>query len=280
MQVKILGWEVGQIAELVDEVNKNNNKSMLKVFGDFATHNQRGIYSVRNFYYALIREAKNNNSVREILAKNNIKLGYTSHFNECEEREILKSLLIDNGKSVRATCFMLAKGEKSKAIRYQNKYRNSLKHKPDFVKKLAEEITASGDKCRLNLGGKILTIPNQVDRNYLTESEIQSLFLGLVRLVKRSAEQEMEERQNYQMRLDNSRLMEVALDNKRKAVLIRELKAQNQRLKNLLNNSQKLRKVGSLGNQNYKYSLNLKMDKLRDYVSKLSKNEQKTSKKR
>lgn len=282
MQEKILGWSINEVAELVDAINSKKETNLLPIFGNFASHHKRNIYSVRNFYYRLIREAKCNNSVREILTKYDIKLGYTSHFCEREETALLKSILLDNGKSVRATCFMLAGGDKTMAIRYQNKYRNTLKNKPDFVKKLTAEITASGQKSRLNLGGKILTIPSQkTDRNYLSEKEIQSLFLGLVRLVKRSAEQELEDKQNYQLKLDNSRLMDVAIDNRKKSVLINELKAQNKILQSRLDLAIKKQQESEFEYQKISELLHEnKMEKLREFVSKLSDFKQKTSKKR
>ncbi len=282
MQERILGWNIRQVAELVGMVNHNQGKNLLNVFEDFGNKCGRKKYSVRNFYYGLIQEAESNAQVREILAKNNINLGYTSHFCEEDERECLLAILTDNGKSVRATCFELANGDKVRATRYQNKYRNSLKNKPDLIKNLAEEITKSGQKCRVDFGSNIIKLPSSVEeKNYITEDEIQSLFWGLVKLVKRSAEQELEDKQNYQMRVENSRLNEVLIDNKRKGVLIQELRTQNEALQSRLNFIEKEQRQNQA---NYQKINNLlrdnKMDRLREFMLKFNKTEQKTSKKR
>ena len=282
MQERILGWDISQVAKLIDMVNHNEGKNLLNIFEDFGNESGRKKYSVRNFYYGLIREAECNNNVREILAKNNINLGYTSHFCEEDERACLLAILTDNGKSVRATCFDLAKGDKVKATRYQNKYRNSLKNKPDLIQELSDKIIKSGQKSRIDSCSNIIKLPKlEEDKNYITEDEIQSLFWGLVKLVKRSAEQELEDRQNFQMRVENSRLNDVLLDNKRKGVLIQELRVQNEELKSRLNSIEEERR---LYDKNYKKINNLlrnnKMDKLREFVMKFYETEQKTSKKR
>lgn len=282
MQAKVLGWSLEQISELVSLVNEKGDKSLREVFDDYARKHKRNLYSVRNFYYFLIREAERNYKVRELLINNEIKLGYTNHFGKEEERTVLKTILIDNKKSVRATCLMLANGDKKLAIRYQNKYRNSLKSNAKVIRYLVEEIQDSGQKCRINSGGKILQIPRaKSNLNYVSEDEIRALFLGLVRMVKRSAEQELENKQNLQIKMEANKLNEIKIDNSKKMILIQELKAQNESLKTQLGKAQEeQQKSREMYQRINDFVRDNKMEKLRDFVSKLSKNEQKTSKKR
>lgn len=282
MQEKILGWDIEEIRELLDVVNKNCDKRMLDVFADFARKSGRKMYSVRNFYYNLLHEVTCSKRVQKLLQDNNIILKETNHFVVDDEIKLLKEILLDNGKSVRATCLSLANGEKAKAIRYQNKYRNLIKNKHEFVKSIANEILESGQKCRLDFDSKIIQLPlKKQKQNIITEEEIQSLFCGLVRLVKMSAEQELESRQNYQIKIENSKLGAVELDNKRKEVLINELREQNNLLRAELD---KVRNENNNYEQSYIKIQNLvkdnKMAKLRDFMLKFNNFEQKSSKER
>lgn len=282
MENKILGWTLAEIRELVQQTNSSDEKILLKVFQKFASKYNRNMYSVRNFYYNLLRAERENSRVRDLLMQNGIKLQKTNHFTEFDEENLLKTLLLDNGKSLRASCFELANGDKKLAIRYQNKYRNLLKNKVKLVEKITCEIEKSGQKCRVNLGGKILVLPVPQERkNYITDKEIQALFLGLVRMVKKSAEEQLVERQMQQMYLTNSRLAEVEISAKKKDVLIAELRAQNEAIKRELELTSELcNNYASKYQKIHEMLASNKLSKLRDFMSKLAKTEQKSTKKR
>ena len=282
MENRILGWDVEQIAKLCQMVNNCEGKNLLGVFGKFASEHGKNMYSVRNFYYNLIRAAADDASVRRVLDENGIVLKPTHQFSITEEKRLLKEVLIDTGMSIRAACLRLADGDKIKAVRYQNKYRYLLKNKPDLVREISCEIQNLGYKSRLDSDGKILVLPNQNnDKKYITDDEIQALFLGLVRMVKHSAEERLFEQQNLAQNLANAELQKVQLDAHRKQVLIQELQAQNEMLKSKLNlltqrsqnNQQHYQKIKDLVDNN-------KMTALREFVAKLTQNEQKTHKKR
>lgn len=198
----------------------------------------------------------------------------TNHFDIREERKILLSLLPNNGKSVRKTCFELNSGDEVLAIRMQNKYRNLLKNNPSLTREVYDELLANGQKCRINFADNIIKIPSETPAKLITEDEINSLFWGLVRLVKRSAENDLEIKQNMEIKLANTALQKTTLDVKRKEVLIRELEAQNkalsievkeykQQLKNTKKEAfEKYREVCDLLNSN-------QMSELRSFVSGL-----------
>lgn len=281
MENRILGWSVEQVAQLCEMVNSCSDKNLLGVFKNFANEHNKNMYSVRNFYYNLVRMAGADPRIKRVLDDNKIALKLTSHFSRNEELELLREVLIDNGKSVRSVCFELAKGDKITAIRYQNKYRNLLKSKPDLVQKISREIRDLGYKSRLDSDGKILVLHDKnEDKKYITDDEIQALFLGLVRMVKHSAEERLFEQQNIAQNQANAELQKVQLDARRKQVLIQELKAQNEMLKNKLqiltqdrqNEQAQYQKIKDLVDNN-------KMTALREFVSKLTQNEQKSSKK-
>ena len=70
----------------------------------------------------------------------------------------------------------------------------------------------------------------------ITEKEIQSLFWGLVRLVKRNAEEEIESTLKREAEFANTALQNSLIDLRRKEVLINELREQNKSLKMKLEN--------------------------------------------
>lgn len=281
MENRILGWDVEQIVKLCQMVNNCEGKNLLGVFGKFASEHGKNMYSVRNFYYNLIRTAADDASVRRVLDENGIVLKPIHHFSITEEERLLKEVLIDTGMSIRAACLRLADGDKIKAVRYQNKYRYLLKNKPDLVREISCEIQNLGYKSRLDSDGKILVLPNQNNnKKYITDDEIQALFLGLVRMIKHSAEERLFDQQNLAQNLANAELQKVQLDARRKQVLIQELHAQNEMLKSKLdlltqrsqNDQQHYQKIKNLVDNN-------KMAALREFVAKLTQNEQKTHKK-
>lgn len=283
MDNKILGWSIEEIAQLIDLTKNKNNKNLLDAFAAFSKVSSRNLYSIRNFYYKLIDLADKDKSVRENLSSHGIYLKKTSHFDTDSTREIMLSLLEDTGKSVRSECYRLANGDKTKAIRLQNKYRNMIKHDKKMVADVVEALTSQGKKVRIKCNNNILTIP-QKENPTITEGEINSLFWGLVRLVKRSAEQELEYRQNLEMKMANTRLQEVTLDVKKKEVLIKELREQNRALDNKLNEYKLLLATTHKDTMdNYQQLNNLlhsnQMAKLKQFVGNLVNFEAKSGKK-
>jgi len=278
---KIMGWNIDKVCALFACVNSKKQGKILSAFEEFAIQYNCGLFSVRNFYYKIIRLTKTDKCLRDSLTERGVVFKKTSRFSPSSERELLRALLVDNGLSVRATCLKLAKGDKILAMRYQNKYRNSVKYNSRLLEEVSQEIRDSGGRLRGYQSSKIIKMPTKSDtQNYITDAEIQSLFLGLVRLVKKSSEQALIDRQNYQFSLQNSRIEKAELDNKKMTALIKELREQNKALKEKLLKSQKreqnnlvyYQKINTLISEN-------KMAKLRDFVAELSKNEQKSNKK-
>ncbi|MBO5103195.1 MAG: hypothetical protein J6C13_03815 [Clostridia bacterium] len=236
----ILGWNIEEIKSLILAVKGNTNKNLLKVFEEYAKNTNRNTFSVRNFYYRLIEETNVNKDVSNILEKNGLlKLLKTNHFSESETEKLLYALLKDEGISVRRACRKLAKNDEKLSIRMQNKYRNALKTQPELVSKILEDLRSKNIKTRNVSSNNILELPKQTT-NTISQQEIQALFMGLVRLVKKSAQEEFECQLVDEVKSVNNQLQNSLIDLRRKEILVAELQEQNKilthKLKLLENN--------------------------------------------
>lgn len=233
-EIKVLGWSIAEIKKLMDMIENKGNASLLEVFDRHSSIFNRNSYSVRNFYYKLLKLYETDSEIANLLKENGVKNSAISfHFNENDTENLMKILLQNDGLSVRGACRKLANGDKKLMIRYQNKYRNTLKHNPQLVEKILTELRSQNVRVR-NFKNNISIMP--VKQEKITEKEIQSLFWGLVRLVKRNAEEEIENTLKREAEFANTALQNSLVDLRRKEVLIKELREQNKALKIKLEN--------------------------------------------
>lgn len=170
------------IEELVKEVKraKETGASLSSVFRFFAEKSGKASGSVRNAYYAAMKNAWLNESaelnenrepnenlsrkdgakdIKDIIgAKRDekkppeifrgLKVNKIVAFNECETDALVKKVLtgVTFGKSVRRAISEISDGEKE-ALRNQNKYRNTLKRDKPRVERLRKEIISEVGKC-------------------------------------------------------------------------------------------------------------------------------------
>ena len=168
---KINGYTEDEVKSLVDFVSagKRAGKTLSGLFASYAQKTGRAKGSVRNCYYALLRNT-GDKRVKQILSGKNLKAGKILPFSERETDEILRKILTEksHGVSIRRAVIKLAGGDDKLMLRYQNKYRNVLTKQPDRIEKilcecggenksddararLEEEINALYDKLAGNL---------------------------------------------------------------------------------------------------------------------------------
>ena len=148
-EIKIQGWGIAEIKKLMDMIANKGDASLLEVFDRHSRIFNRNSYSVRNFYYKLLKLYETDGKVARLLDENGIKNSTTSfHFNENDTEQLMKILLRNEGLSVRGACRKLARGDKKLMIRYQNKYRNTLKHNSQLVEKILTELRAENVRVR------------------------------------------------------------------------------------------------------------------------------------
>lgn len=170
-------WKDDEVKGLFKEVeiSKSRGEGLKNAFSRHAKNYGRARGSVRNYYYREVdRLASSPTRAKELEinlslhGKNPIK-----YFSKEEEGEFFDKIkgMTEGGMSVRRACLTLAEGDSERMLRYQNKYRAMQK----------------------------LSLPNNVikfskKKASITDGEIQALFSGLVRLVKRKEQEDAEER--------------------------------------------------------------------------------------
>lgn len=207
--------EVKSLFQYVEEV-KSNSEPLKNAFILHAKKYNRKPNSVRNYYYHevdnLASDAKRAEKLN-IDIKNHEK-NEINYFSQSEEDELMKKIenLVKEGSSVRKACLTLSNGDIDKMLRYQNKYRNYISKNKDASKNNIIKFTKRKNEI-------------------LTESDINSLFMGLVRLVKRTAVEELSGKMKEERESQNYLLRKALVDLNKKDKQIKELKEEFMQLK-------------------------------------------------
>jgi hypothetical protein len=165
-------WTKSQIEMLLEKTKAGNVR--MHAFAEVAKQTKRKPNSVRNYYY-------------KFLADNKAKV---SPFTTTEVNNILREIVLgtSRGESVRSICLRLANGDKSKMLRHQNKYRAVLRMQPQRIEDVKLELDRQGYLVKSPIAAprNVITMPARQTQK-ITDSDINNLFLGLMRLVKKQA---------------------------------------------------------------------------------------------
>lgn len=135
------GWQEEEIKLLFEAVQEasQSGRALRDVFAEVADSLRRKPNSIRNFYYARMRE------LPEVQQR---KAPFRT-FTQEELHSLLRNVLMARGKgeSVRACVTRLAQGDRARMLRYQNKYRSVLKNRPELLEAIAQELRAEGKPC-------------------------------------------------------------------------------------------------------------------------------------
>jgi len=179
-------WTRAQINLLVEKAKQGNIRT--SAFEEVAHKTNRKPNSVRNYYY-------------KHLAKEKAKF---LPFSAIEVKQMLREIVLgtSRGESVRSICLRLAGDDKTKMLRVQNKYRTILKNQPQKITATANELEVQGYLVKSPTASNIVTLPPRTDKNLtygqnlvrfadkkLSDTDINNLFLGLMRLIKKQAEE-------------------------------------------------------------------------------------------
>lgn len=215
-------WKNQEVKELFLEVEnvKANNKPLKDAFINHAKKYNRKPNSVRNYYYHeidnLSKDSKRLEKLKIDLSKH--EKSSIIYFSKEEESDLMKKIddMVSGGMSVRKACYTLSKGDVGQMLRYQNKYRN-------FLSK-----TNSANENNLD-GEKIIKFTKK--RTALTDNEIQSLFMGLVRLVKRNAIEEISDKVKVDFENANQELRKAIIELHNKEKEYKDLKSEFLKIK-------------------------------------------------
>lgn len=239
--------EIITLFETVAEFRKNK-KPLLSAFSAFAKQTGRNAQSIRNFYYAKLKEVESDKNLQNIFHINldNHKKTKQNFFTKEEYEKSMKQInsLTQKGYSVRKACLEIAGGDLKEMLRLQNKYRS-------------QDNTNN------------ITVMPQKKQSKLSDEEITSLFLGLVKIVKNNAKENASDELFLEIEHANNEL--------RKSIKIlaekeREVKILRKKFEILSNEKMKLNtQLQNLRTQNLELmqleSKPEKMQKLRKYLS-------------
>ena len=141
---KINGYTEEEAKALVEfvEQGKRAGKTLTALFAEYGSRNGRARGSVRNYYYALMKNEQADERIVKLLDGRELSVGKIRAFTEEEADEAIRSILQEKAKgmSVRKAIFSLAGGDDKLMLRLQNKYRNTLKKNPDKIASLSKEL--------------------------------------------------------------------------------------------------------------------------------------------
>lgn len=214
-----------KVATLFSYISQNSNMPLTSIFEKFSKKWKLSRDSVRNIYYQNFEKvSKDQNFCSECkIQSSNLKKSSIFIFDEKEKEWLIKNILlqISEGHSVRKACLTIAKGDATNMIRYLNKYRSILKKEPEYIDKISKkyEITykntfqeknqtrkiqkkdkgitilnpngeETGGNETISVEKKLIKMPEKPD--IISDKDIQSLFMGLVRLVKNNTIKEVD----------------------------------------------------------------------------------------
>ena len=200
---KINGYTEEEAKTLVKYVadGKKKGKTLTYLFESYGLQYGRAKGSVRNYYYALMKNEKGDERIVRLLDGTNLSVEKIREFTEEETDEALKSILQEKSKglSVRRAIFNLSKGDDKLMLRLQNKYRNTLKKEPERIARLARDLGVD-EALEKGVKTKNQRVPAPPDKDFLRrrlESEINALYDRLATALKE---------ENARLRAENERL--------------------------------------------------------------------------
>ena len=202
---KINGYTEEEAKELIEYVKegKSRGKTLTSLFESYGLRHGRAKGSVRNYYYALMKNEKADERVVRLLDGSHLTVEKIRAFSPAERDETLRKVLLEKSKgvSVRRAIFNLAGGDDKLMLRIQNKYRNTLKKEPERIAKIALELGLDKDAHLPRPRAKAeKAVP--CDKDFLLkrlEREIDGLYDKLTQALKA---------ENERLREENARLKE------------------------------------------------------------------------
>ena len=210
---KINGYTEEEARGLVEYIKagKQKGKTLTYLFETYGLKHGRAKGSVRNYYYALMKNERGDERIVQLLDGSALSVEKIREFTEEEATEALKSILLEKSKgiSVRRAIFNLANGDDKLMLRLQNKYRNTLKKQPEKLAQIAkdlglsEELYATGKRSK-GVDGRSVRLPDKDFLRRRLENEINALYDRLAQALK--TENERLRAENERLKAENEQL--------------------------------------------------------------------------
>lgn len=209
---KISKWNDKEVKKLflMVEKTKQENSSLLDAFRSYAKKTNRKPNSVRNYYYQEISLLRNNPERAKALGIDVSlhEINNSNKFSKDETKKLVKAILRQKcmGVSVRKACLNLAKNDVNKMVRYQNKFRSIAKFDKELYNQCFTELKEEGlVNKEEKKGSNVIYMKKQPERK-LSDEDVNSLFLGLIKLVKKTAVEDVEKELSSEAEFANSTL--------------------------------------------------------------------------
>ena len=208
---KINGYTEEEAKNLIEFIKegKSKGKTLTYLFETYGLKRGRAKGSVRNYYYALMKNEKQDERIVRLLDGSRLSVEKIREFTEEETDRVLKDILTEKSKglSVRRAIFNLSGGDDKLMLRLQNKYRNTLKKEPERIATIAAGLGLDDEaqKMRTRASGQKTDRPALPDRDFLRrrlENEINALYDRLALALKA---------ENERLRSENQKLKEELL---------------------------------------------------------------------
>ena len=133
------GWKQQEIDALQESIAaaEERGESLRSVFEKMSNQLGRRPNSIRNFYYAQLRTGQDGESTRAAPFET---------FAPDEVEKLVEDVITARaqGMSVRACVRKLADGDRTRMLRYQNKYRSTVRTRPELVRRVMNRLSESG----------------------------------------------------------------------------------------------------------------------------------------
>ena len=192
---EIYGYKEKDVIGLTEFLQKRKGGTLTKAFSEYSKISGKSQGTVRNLYYAMAKKSKQDKEFcNQYLSGKSLSVSTALAFSEQEEFQLMQDILRQkiNGKSVRSAILSLAGEDNRLALRYQNKYRNVVKNKPEMIKNILKSLKVGDSYNQADI--KKISYKNSV---YVLKNEIN-------RLVERISEQVRKE--NYKLKAEIVRL--------------------------------------------------------------------------
>ena len=204
---KINGYTEEEARNLVEYIKegKQKGKTLTYLFETYGLRHGRAKGSVRNYYYALMKNERRDERIVKLLDGSSLSVEKIREFTEEETDETIRNILTEKSKgiSVRRAIFNLSKGDDKLMLRLQNKYRNTLKKEPSRIAALAAEMGLSEEVKRVERSTqkaadkRVKSLPDSDFLRRRLENEINALYDRLAQGLKA---------ENERLREENARL--------------------------------------------------------------------------
>ena len=136
---KCVGWQEQETSRLFSAVQaaRGSGAPLRQVFEDLSVDLGRKPNSIRNFYYAQVRAAQGEDGARATPFET---------FSPEEVERLVEQVLTARaqGVSVRACVRQMADGDRTRMLRYQNKYRSTVRTRPEIVRRVMDRLNEQG----------------------------------------------------------------------------------------------------------------------------------------